>query len=280
MTEALQTLEVTEPLRLFWWKGKPNFGDALSKIVTAYAAGRPVRHARPKYCEMFGLGSILQIAERNYRNPSENGNRPWVWGSGMMEGIGLGFRQNVRICMVRGPITASLMGIKSERYGDPGLLTAEALPAAGPREDKIGLLVHHSQLGDPRIQTALQAEPRLYYIDVQGKPERVCAEISKCAHVISSSLHGLVVADAYGIANTWLDPEGHARLKYYDYAASIGRVLPVPLKMDDIVAALPQLSQRALPYVDGIAKAKATLLEHFPAELRGAPKHTPVASGA
>lgn len=257
------------PITAFWWKAKPNFGDALSQIVTEYAACRPVAHRHAKHCQLFALGSILQVAERNYREAKSTGYKPWIWGSGMMGPVATGFLKHVRVAMVRGPLTASLLGLETELYGDPGLLCADAMPAKGPRTDKTGFLVHHSQLADPRIQAALKQEPSLEYIDVTQDPWTVCERISQCRHVVSASLHGLVVADAYGIPNSWLDPGDHPRLKYYDYAASIGRVMPLPLKLDDLAARVARLPDAPLAYADGIAAAKQRLLDHFPAELKG-----------
>ena len=256
------------PLHLYWWNAKPNFGDTLSQFVTAYASGRAVAHAEPRNAEIFAVGSIMQFAKRVWGNEKHPAHRPAIWGTGMMAPLKTDFVANVDIHMLRGPITAALLGVKTEAYGDPGVLTAEALGARPERHDKIGLVLHHSQLGDPRIVALLKAEPSVQYIDVQGTPEQVCREIGACAHVISSSLHGLIVADSYGIANTWLDPMKHARLKYYDYAAGVGRVMPLPLKHDDIAAALPKLGTGALPYAGGIAEAKDRLIENFPAHLK------------
>ena len=257
------------PLKLFWWAAKPNFGDALSQIVTAHASGREVVHASPRDAEIFAVGSILQIARRVYGKPQRPDMRPVIWGSGMMAPIRAAFLEHVDVAMVRGPITAQLLGLDTELYGDPGLLTAEAL---GPveRHDKTGLLLHHSQLGHPEIKKLIETEPSIEYIDVRKGPEEVCRAIGACRHVISSSLHGLIVADSYGVPNTWLDPMKHGRLKYYDYAASIARPMPLPLRHADIAKALPTLAEGDLPYADGIAKAKSDLMTHFPAQLRAA----------
>lgn len=266
----------SKPLTAFWWRAKPNFGDALSQIVTEYASCREVKHKHAQHVEMFALGSIIQVAERNYRERKSTGYKPWIWGSGLMGPIDTGFLDHVRIAMLRGPLTASLLGVPTELYGDPGLLTADAMPAKAPRTDKVGFLVHHSQLEDGRIQRALKKEPSLEYIDVRDDPFDVCEKISQCRHVISASLHGLVVADSYGIPNTWLEPGDHPRLKYYDYAASIGRVLPLPLKMGDLVSAVKKLPDGPLDYTDGIDAAKETLLTHFPADLKGSGPYKPV----
>ena len=49
--------------------------------------------------------------------------------------------------------------------------------------------------------------------------------ICSCKCIISSSLHGLICADAYSIPNVWLDehklPEGH--FKFMDYFSSQNR---------------------------------------------------------
>ena len=102
-------------------------------------------------------------------------------------------------------------------------------------------------------------------IDPRDPVEHVCAAIASCAHVFASSLHGLITADAYGVANTWVAPEGLGRLKFHDYAASVGRDMRVPIALADIPAA--RKPDAPLFYHDGIAACRAALIEHFPAAL-------------
>ncbi|WP_298679684.1 polysaccharide pyruvyl transferase family protein [uncultured Lentibacter sp.] len=261
------------PLKLYWWDAKPNFGDVLSRIVTGYASGRAVVHAQPRDAELFAVGSILQFAKRVWGKDTRPAHRPVIWGTGMMGALRNDFVAHVDIAMLRGPISAALLGVKTESFADPGVLTAEALGERPVREDKVGLVLHHAQLGDPRVTALLQAQPALHYIDVQQSPEQVCREIGRCAHVISSSLHGLIVADSYGVPNTWLDPMQHGRLKYYDYAAGVGRVMPLPLRHEDIAAALPGLATGDLPYASAVAEAKERLIRDFPAHLKAGATH-------
>lgn len=260
------------PLKLFWWARQPNFGDAISARVTAYAAGREVVHAEPKAAEIFAVGSILQIVRRTHQGPRDDGSLPWIWGAGCMRAIRVDFVPHVRFAALRGPITESLIGVEVPAYGDPGLLVAEAIGPAPEREDVVGLVPHLAHVEAPEVAALVAEEPRLRLIDVRQDPEEVCRQIGACAHVVSSSLHGLIVADAYGVPNTWLDPTGihrSPRLKFYDYAAAVGRVMPRPVGWDDLAGILPRLPDGPQAHAEGVAEAKGALLEAFPGELRG-----------
>jgi pyruvyltransferase len=55
-------------------------------------------------------------------------------------------------------------------------------------------------------------------------PERVVADILTCELVLAGSLHGLIVAEAYGIPARWLNSSTtEPELKYYDYYQGTGR---------------------------------------------------------
>ena len=68
-------------LRLFWWKGKPNFGDVLSSLVVAHMSGRPVVHSGVREADLIAVGSLLRAVSRKHKSPRPSG-KPWVWGSG------------------------------------------------------------------------------------------------------------------------------------------------------------------------------------------------------
>jgi len=263
------------PIRLFWWQGAPNFGDALSALIVAHVAGRPVVHAGVASCEMVAIGSLLQVVRRKHGKPRADGVRPWIWGAGLLRVVPHDFLDNVQVALLRGPVTAAILGIKTSQFGDPALLTPMILGDLPARCDRIGLVVHHSQLDDPVLEALTASEPALELIDVRDDAVEVSRKIASCAHVIASSLHGLVVADACGVASTWLDPGTQARLKYVDYAASVGRPMIAPITFADVPDLLRGLKDdTGLAYHDGLERARANLLDTFPATLRGAP-HNP-----
>lgn len=264
-------------LRLYYWNDEVNFGDRLSAEVVSYVSGREVSWAGPKKCDLFALGSLAHVMRRSHKAPRPDGTRPHVWGTGMlMLPADTSYTAHLDFAAVRGPLTRMLLNLPDDLpLGDPGLLAAEALGRKPKRHDRIGIVLHFTRKLPAEVQAAIGSDDRFELIDVQDEDHmRVVERIGACRHVISSSLHGLVVADSFGVPNTWLDPEGihdaMTGLKFYDYGLGVGRAMEKPLPAAEIVAfadSLPK-TRRALPYRDGIAAAKEALLASFPESLR------------
>ncbi|MFG1836153.1 polysaccharide pyruvyl transferase family protein, partial [Micrococcus luteus] len=72
-------------------------------------------------------------------------------------------------------------------------------PARVPR---IGVIPHLSHRGSEWVER-LRADNRIEVIDVRRSPHTVCRQIGACMAIITSSLHGLIVADAYGVPAVW-----------------------------------------------------------------------------
>jgi hypothetical protein len=175
------------------------------------------------------------------------------------------------VALLRGPITAALLERADTRFGDPGLLAAEAVGSLPARDDKVGLVPHLTKRDDPALAALAAAEPRVEVIDPAGEPADVVRRIAACAYVLSSSLHGLVVADACGVPNHRLEPWGqhaHAALKFHDYAAGVGRALGAPLAVSDIPARIARPLPHAIRNAAAITEAQHALRETFPARLR------------
>lgn len=258
----------TTPLRLHWWKAKPNFGDAINPMIVAHVSGRKVVHAAPRQAELLALGSMIQVVKRTHQEPREDGTKITVWGTGLLNPVsGHGFLDHVELALVRGPVTAALLKREMTRFGDPGLLMNEVLPFDGTTRDKIGIVPHHSLMDDPEVLAFAASDPACVLIDPRGDAAEVCMQIASCAYIFSSALHGLIVADAYDVPNTWIVPTGQSWLKYLDYAASVGRrdmMAPHTLESAKKIKSAP------IAYTEGISAARAALHDTFPASLKAA----------
>jgi len=209
---------------LVWWTDTANFGDLLSPWLVGRLSERPVvlaPHRGPSYV---AVGSVVTRARRG----------SVVWGSGSFgsERRSL-FSSGASYRAVRGPLTRSRLldvGIDCPRvYGDPALLMPLWFWPDVEQKHDVGVVIRHSEHQWRETAT----DPSVVVIDFASHDiEEVTAQILSCRRIISSSLHGLVIADAYGIPNAWLGAErtvGGSRpnggeFKYHDYFASVGKL--------------------------------------------------------
>jgi pyruvyltransferase len=124
---------------------------------------------------------------------------------------------------------------------------------------------HFRDLQHVRRQMAAGAGESAVVIDVRQPIEDIIEIIRMCKRIASSSLHGLIVAHAYGVPAQWVRL-GHVSgdgVKYHDYFHSVGIKDAEPVRLDlgtrfDAVALskaveaapLPDVSQLQLPLLD------------------------------
>ncbi len=207
------------PIKLYWWNGSPNFGDMLSALLIKRLLGRESIWSDLVAAELTGCGSLLQwITPVQTRRVAQLA----IWGSGFIfadepppELYG------VHYYAVRGAQSASLAGLTPNLVplGDPGLLASQVVRKSALRRS-VGLvphLWHRDGREFSHLATELQGA---VLIDVAQDPETVLEAISSCELIVSSSLHGLVVADSYGIPSVWASAAPNSfggRYKFDDY---------------------------------------------------------------
>ena len=244
-------------IELFYWKSPfgVNFGDYLSSvIVTKMAADADcfLDEQRQAPARLLAIGSILHFAR----------DGDVVWGSGIngkLRAERHAFTQ-LDVRAVRGPLTRDFLvrrGIEvPEIFGDPGILVADLLanrfPKPAERVDPVAFV--------PNLHDLPQMDGWENVISPLDPWWTVIRRISRASHVISTSLHGLVVADAFGIPCTYLRlSEEESMFKYQDYVLGVGRPrLDITRSREEAVRASPMD-----PVNPDLAKLKAS----FPYDL-------------
>lgn len=201
-------------LNVFWFRRpRPgNFGDILTPLILSHY-GYQVNYAVQEEADYMMVGSIAKLAHQ----------RVTVLGSGAMtSGAKLEPTANWR--WVRGPITRSLVikngGECPEIYGDPALLLPRIVPPTDNKKYAIGIIPHYVD-----YQEVKTCYPDATIINLlNSDPVEVIKEITACDQIISSSLHGIIAAHAYGIPAAWVkfsDKLAGDDTKFYDHYESV-----------------------------------------------------------
>src|SRR5690606_8658436 len=105
-------------------------------------------------------------------------------------------------------------------------------------------------------------------VSPDGPPEQVVAQIASAEVVVSSSLHGLITADSYGIPAIWartINPlaGNNSVYKFHDHAGARGRPFIEPVSYDGAVGS-PRLASWATTAARDIGTWQEELIAAFP----------------
>ena len=202
-------------IKSYWWNSRPNFGDQLAPLLLSRFADIDVQWDTISHSQLVTVGSILEHVP-----PLWDG---YILGAGKLFDNSRLYIGSARTLGVRGPLSAR--GLKGNLVlADPGLL-ADELIAPQTRTIDLGIVPHWSDkklAHDPRFTGHKWST---VIIDPASDPLNVITAIGQCKKIVSSSLHGLIVADAWGIPRRFeychgFDGEG-GQFKFNDYSASI-----------------------------------------------------------
>lgn len=237
--------------KAFWFDGVANFGDALTPWLLRRAGVVPVL-ATGGTADFAGVGSILEMLPSSFAGS--------VWGSGMLYGKPLSLPQ-ARFLAVRGELTRELVSAPGQvALGDPGILVSR-YQKRPPVRWRAGIVPHHFHEDDPLwARLASGPDSHVRVIDVRRSPTDVIRDIASCGAIISTSLHGLITADAYGIPALWARREPDlwgGRFKFDDYESALtpGRSRGVIAHDDDGLDSL-------LARTDSVDCTQLRILQH------------------
>jgi hypothetical protein len=247
-----------------WSKGGPqntvwNWGDAINPLLFQYVAGIAPEIIdftdQTDTAHLIICGSTLKWATRG----------SILWGTGeiaeKMDFLQPGVRP-LGVAAVRGPLTRKrLMDADiscPEIYCDPAFIFPNHyIPAPVPRRYRLGLIPHYIDQGLPALDAFRQDDSiRIIDITQSGVPQdrrihRFIDEVCSCDAILSSSLHGLILADAYGIPSKWMRLSGKVfggGFKFSDYFLGVDQ---------------PQRAQQPLTRLDSIEAMSDAAMRDF-----------------
>lgn len=200
-----------------------NFGDELTGLVLdKLLPGQSHQWVQPEEAQLVGVGSVLNTL----RGRLQPGTAIWGTGGGYhLEDI----TEGLEVLAVRGPLTRDNCGLPADTpLGDPGLLLPLWYPPAKEKRYRLGLVKH---MGETRDLGYLQPD---VVIDSTEMPLDVIEGITSCEYVVSTGLHGYIVAVAYGVPATPL-PLGDG-YKFADFLGSMDR--PLEKFQQDLIGSL------------------------------------------
>ncbi len=264
---------VSDNLPLYWWEGyygapaatrrivrgqKPlvrNFGDEMSPFIVSRLAGQQVEY-RSGPGKLLAIGSIFfALCDRDH-----------VWGAGLAKPEHVQFAtkaQKVTYHAVRGPRTHSVLrsrGIDCPAvYGDPAILLPHLVSNDISPRKPVGVVLHY----DHRKAGREAFRDSSIMVDVENPLARVVCDILSCEVILTSSLHGLIIAEAYGRPALLLIPGSPAScnlFKYEDYFESTDRELVFrdftkDISIDVLVEIARNIPRPKFPPADALVRA-------------------------
>lgn len=195
----------------------PNFGDLLNILIMNKVFGIEITASSPERSELSGIGSGLgtytytdlsflkKLKKKviNISNPTVH-----VWGTGFIEDRNwdVFYKSNMIFSAIRGELSRKVVNeLLNTKIvcptGDGGLLASFLIDEKIEKKYKVGVIPHFKEQDNNYFRKIKEKFADSIIIDVKKDPLEVVKEIAACEIIISSSLHGLIVADSFGIPN-------------------------------------------------------------------------------
>lgn len=249
-------------IKLHWSNKKPNFGDALSPLICEAVSGRKIIYETIKKCDLVAIGSLLQRLPEYFFSRRLN-----IWGSGFIAPEKSHHSRHY-YHSIRGKHSRDIVRQDNDlALGDPGLLADLLVPETpASKRHAVGLIAHYKDKSNPLLQAICDQNPQVSLIDIFLPPITFLQRLQNCEVVFSSAMHGLIAADALGIANARIQLSTDIRggdFKFADYYS----VFDLPATSIEITP--ENILHQANWLVDnyqrpGLSNIKQQLLDSFP----------------
>lgn len=289
--------------KLYWWKEEKNFGDFASLYLVNHLAKNKIKWAFPQTCihvdflnllrsikhrrkiifsnydgyvypwqkALFAIGSILDFANM----------KTIVWGSGYREFNSKYKKTNV--LAVRGKLSLDKIPMNKRKHvvlGDPGLLLPLVYDRPQKQSVEVTIIPHFVDYSYFKEKYG----EKYRVLDVRTNDlEDMIDKIRQSKYVLSSSLHGLIFAHAYGIPALWIK-HGYVNssdFKYYDYFSGVN--IPryegesddekILSSLSSVISYFQKEQNKSLIAKSILSEVQLGLLKSFPFEIKDKYKH-------
>lgn len=215
--------------RLFWMRSPlpGNVGDLIGPFLHKQITGEEAQHGKPGTGVTLACGSIAHLAKKD--------DTVWTCGCSSSKDWP---NPEATYLSCRGPLTHQRIvtagGECPKVFGDAGLVVPRFLPVPKDRDAdlwKIGIVPHY--VDGEVVREMYGGMDGVVTISPLMPIEDFVEQLLCCATVWSSSLHGLILAHAYGIPCRWVrfsDAVRSGYFKYHDHMASVGLIGHKPLE--------------------------------------------------
>ena len=196
----------------------PNMGDLLNELIIENVFGYKVILSNKLTCQTSGIGSSLGkfFPEKNSnfnqkleKLVGKTQSPVQIWSTGFISYSNKEhtfIRRENNIASVRGELSKNrLEKILNKKLdiptGDGGLLASYLIKEPLEKKYLIGIIPHYKEKNDLIFRDLQKYYKNSVLVDLEDDPLEVVKLISKCEVILSSSLHGLIVADSLGIPN-------------------------------------------------------------------------------
>ena len=203
-----------------------NLGDDLNYYLLREITNKTIVNTKDTYINANNFLVIGSIIEKYCDSSSV------IWGAGAMYGDVILNKKPLLVKAVRGRLTQKYLvnqGIDCPNvYGDPALLLPFVYAPQKEKKYRLGIIPHYVDKDNEVIIMLNQRIRNSIVINMVNYSNwrNVIDTILECEMIMSSSLHGIIISDAYGVPNIWFSASNNIRggeYKFLDYFSSVAR---------------------------------------------------------
>ena len=190
------------PVPIFYFTKVKNVGDQINPWLISRLFGSEAILCTQEQEHVLAIGCLMGMANRHSR----------IWGTGVLHPSAIS--EDIvpdNVYAIRGKLSYETMrargiALRDIPLGDPGFLVSQIVKGWPQVQKKyrLGLAAHYVDRTNPLVRRLL-ARPDVADLNVHTDPEVFLSTLAACEAVASSSLHGLIFAEALRVPNVWIE---------------------------------------------------------------------------